>query len=231
MTEFHTKELDRLKRLLIEETQKEQITQKIHNLEAQIQGIKQRLEQASNEVCAICYDPPASCVVTPCCNKRFCGSCILKWMLRIPACPLCRNQIHPNDLKSIGTTVIAAPTQLPKKTDALLKILQENPDGRFLIFSRFDTTSIQETMTVPSHMIQGNKDMVAKQVADFESGNVKILLLNNHMAAAGLDLPSATHVILLHRMAIDEEKQIIGRAYRLGRTKPLHLIKLFHQKE
>jgi hypothetical protein len=46
-----------------------------------------------------------------------------------------------------------------------------------------------------------------------------------------MNIPAATHLILLHKMAAEEEKQILGRAYRLGRTKPLYFIKLLHQRE
>jgi hypothetical protein len=249
VSEFRKKELDRLKRLLAfkqEETyanpqMKEQaiknLTEKITRLEAQIHGIIQRLEQASKEVCAICFDTPTNAVLTPCCSKLFCANCILQWMLRTPACALCRANIHPNELKSIGDTQ-SSPAEkpvLPKKVEALLDIFRSDPDGRFLVFSRFDNPliNIQETITesYPSQTLQGNKDSIAKQIADFESGRVKILLLNSRSASAGLNLPSATHVILLHKMGNDEEKQILGRAYRLGRSKPLHFIKLLHQKE
>jgi hypothetical protein len=46
----------------------------------------------------------------------------------------------------------------------------------------------------------------------------------------GQDIPE-THVILLHAMTHEEEKQILGRAYRMGRTEPLHFIKLLHADE
>ena len=119
--------------------------------------------------------------------------------------------------------------------DALLQILQENPEGRFLIFSRFDSPlqSIQEQIenTYPSHTLQGNKDSIAKTLAEFEKGSIRILLLNSQSSAAGLNIPSATHLILLHKMGTEEEKQILGRAYRLGRTQPLHFIKLLHNHE
>jgi SNF2 family DNA or RNA helicase len=119
--------------------------------------------------------------------------------------------------------------------EALLEILQENPTGRFLIFSRYDSPleSIQEQIigNYPSHTLQGNKDSIAKTLAEFEKGNIRILLMNSQTSAAGLNIPSATHLILLHKMAAEEEKQILGRAYRLGRTTPLQYIKLLHQKE
>jgi len=38
-------------------------------------------------------------------------------------------------------------------------------------------------------------------------------------------------VILFHAMTHEEEKQVIGRACRMGRTEPLQCIKLVHEGE
>jgi len=249
VSDMKVKELERLKRLIAfkaEETYasaqaKEQalhaLQDKITKLEQQIEGITHRVEQASKEACAVCFDAPSSPVMTPCCSKIFCGGCILAWMVRTTACPLCRAQFHPNQLKHISPDAKPTPVapELPKKIDALLKLLEENPDGKFLIFSRFDNPLqniyeiISERYSIQT--LKGNKDSVAKTIAEFESGKTKILLLNSRIASAGMNIPSATHLILLHKMAVEEEKQILGRAYRLGRTTPLQYIKLLHQKE
>ena len=42
---------------------------------------------------------------------------------------------------------------------------------------------------------------------------------------------NASHVVLFHAMTPEEEKQAIGRAYRLGRKDPLHVLKLLHEGE
>jgi SNF2 family DNA or RNA helicase len=248
ITQLHVQKLDRLKRLYAfkqeepysNEQAKESalvnLRENIHRLEAQIQGIHQRLEQASKEVCAICYESPDKPVLTPCCSKLFCGSCMLNWMIRLPACPLCRASLHPTELKQLGDIHIPSTnTSLPKKQDALLNILQEHPNGKFLVFSKYENPLLQIQQHVDQHFpcqaLQGNKDQVAKQLAAFEEGNLKVLFLSSRFAAAGLNIPSATHVILYHKMGMEDEKQILGRAYRLGRKDPLHIIKLLHVKE
>ena len=255
VTEFRTKELLRLRRLLefkkVETYASEQakdlallnLQKKITSLEQQIQGIRQRILDSSDALCVICFETPTNPLVTPCCAKLFCGTCILNWVRVQPQCtlcPLCREQIDPRNLKSLGTSegttpAIATIATIPQKMDALLQILQENPNGRFLVFSRYDSPlqNIQEQInnTYPSHNLQGNKDSIAKTLAEFEKGNIRILLLNSQSSAAGLNIPSTTHLILLHKMGVEEEKQILGRAYRLGRTQPLHFIKLLHRNE
>ena len=79
--------------------------------------------------------------------------------------------------------------------------------------------------------MRGNKDHVSNVLSQFEKGDVKILLMNSATAGVGMDLKSATHVILMHAMRKEEERQIIGRAMRLGRTAPLNLIRLLHEEE
>lgn len=216
------------------------ITEKIRAAETDIQRVQTKLAQFSKEVCTICYDPPTNPVVIPCCFNVFCGSCILSWMVRTTACPLCRQPVLPQHLASITEDerqVSPRDTSSDIKLDktaALLKILQDNPEGKFLIFSRFDNplANIQETIQehYPSQTLQGGIS-AAKQIADFESGITKILLANSHTAVAGLNIPTATHVILLHKMAVEEEKNILGRSYRLGRTAPLNYIKLLNERE
>jgi SNF2 family DNA or RNA helicase len=127
-------------------------------------------------------------------------------------------------------------TQPPLKKDALLKILTENPNGKFLIFSRYDNPFTQlarelEQLHITGKELKGNKDVIQNTLLQFEKGSLRCLLLNSLQMGAGLTITSATHVILLHAMNLDEEKQILGRAYRLGRKDPLHFYKLVHSDE
>jgi len=248
VTEYRRKELHRLQRVLEFKRQEEysspqakvqalqNLEKKIQNATQQIQGIETRILEASKDSCGICFEEPQNTLITPCCTKLFCGNCMLSWFRLRTQCPMCRSEIDPANLKGLGTSAnILSTTNIPQKMDALLQILQENPTGRFLIFSRFDSPlqAIQEQVRAeyPSDTLQGNKDTIAKTLSEFEKGNIRILLLNSQIAAAGINIPTATHLILMHKMGIEEEKQILGRAYRLGRTKPLHFIKLLHTRE
>ena len=55
--------------------------------------------------------------------------------------------------------------------------------------------------------------------------------MNTIQMGAGLNITDATHVILLHSMTHEEEKQILGRAYRVGRTSELYFTKLLYPDE
>ena len=213
------------------------LEEKIQRVKGQINDIKTRVE--SNDSCPICFDTDDNPLITPCCSKMFCAPCILPWMARNMACPLCRENFHPSQLRAIGAQNIprghAAIPRLPKKSDALIKILEDNPDGKFLIFSRYENPlfALYERLsaTYTSATLQGNKDVIAHLLDNFAKGATKILFLNSRNAAAGINIPAATHLILLHKMAQEEEKQILGRAYRMGRTSPLNFIQLLTERE
>ncbi len=252
VTENRNKELDRLKKTYefksnleyhtpqAKEAALENLKSKISHLEEQLKTIRERIENYQQEICPICFDEPQSAVVTHCCNRIFCAACILNSLLRNPSCPLCREATHPSQLRHI-TTVLNRPqiqeSEKPlKKRDALLKILRENPTGKFLIFSRYDNPFHQieheiTNMNMKVRQVKGNKDAIQATLNSFAKGETQCLLLNSQHAGAGLTITTATHVILLHAMKIEEEKQIIGRAYRLGRSSPLTLYKLLHPDE
>ena len=216
---------------------------KMKGKEEAIKSIQERIEGFSTEVCPICYDAPTQPMVTPCCSRIFCGQCILSCRARSAACPMCRTEYRISQLKKITaekdeTEIVddAEPEEQEKKADALLRLFKENPAGKFLVFSRYDNpfTAMEEAITglgVTVKQLKGNKDGIASTLRQFQGGDVRCLLLNSHYAGSGLNITAATHVILLHAMTHEEEKQILGRAYRMGRTEPLHFIKLLHADE
>jgi len=126
--------------------------------------------------------------------------------------------------------------KLYKKEEMLMKILTESPDGKFLIFSRYDNpfetleASIQkEGITVCQ--LKGTKNTITSRIKKFSEGKLKVLLLNNQYSGSGLNIVATTHIILWHAMTMEEEKQIIGRALRMGRTENVTVIKLLNQGE
>ena len=217
---------------------------RISSLEEQIKGLKERIENYKTEICPICFDEPQTATLTQCCNRIFCGSCILTSLTRATTCPLCRTQISASGLRAVAAgplptvtaTTKAEEPQLLKKTEQLIQLLKTSPKGKFLIFSRFDNPFIQlsqeiEAMNLTVKLVRGNKDVIAQTLKTFQKGDTNVLLLNSLQAGAGLNITAATHVILLHAMTHEEEKQILGRAYRLGRTEPLDVIRLLHPDE
>ena len=219
----------------------EHLRGKIASLKQQIDNIRQRIENYKKEICAICYDEPQEPILTPCCSRIFCAACILMSLSKIQGCPMCRAPILPNKLASVSETkqvkkevkVIAA---RPKKIDALVDLIRSNPTDKFLVFSRYENPfrhmqTRLESDEIQVQTVKGNKDVINNLLNKFDEGQLRVLLLNSNHAGAGLNITSATYVVLWHAMSIEEEKQILGRAYRMGRSTPLHFIKLVHPDE
>ena len=206
----------------------------------QLTSLRARLEQVSKDSCSICFEEATSPCITPCCSRLFCGGCILQWLKRSVCCPLCREPFSPSQLIAIGPVRAGTPpARRLKKIDALMDILQRYPTGRFIVFSHYENPFVTieqeiQRASITVDVLAGpaqNKDAIAKRLADFEAGRVRVLLLSNRSAILGMNIVAATHIVLLHKMIPEEEKQILGCAYRMGRTKPLQFIKLFHERE
>jgi SNF2 family DNA or RNA helicase len=250
------KELDRLKKTYdfkasleyatpqAKENALKSLKEKMNSLEEQIKQLKERIENYKEEMCPICFDEPQNPTLTPCCSRIFCAGCILTSLTRQATCPLCRANIHAGGLRNLATAPVAKneiidPTAGPqplKKNEQLLELLQQKPEGKFLVFSRYDNPFLQiateiEGLNISVKQVKGNKDVIAATLKSFEAGKTKVLLLNSLEAGAGMNITAASDVILLHAMTHEEEKQILGRAYRLGRKEPLNVVRLLHPEE
>jgi SNF2 family DNA or RNA helicase len=208
-----------------------------------VAALQERLEQVSKDMCSVCFEEPKNPCITPCCSRVFCGGCILQWLKRSAHCPLCRDPFQASQLIAIGESrPRAQPVIQPrplKKREALLQILQDHPQGQFVIFSHYETPFLEleeqiAALSITVDHLAGpsqNKDGIAKRLADFEAGRIRVLLISNRTAVLGMNILAATHILLLHKMVPEEEKQILGCSYRMGRTRPLHCIKLYHERE
>lgn len=256
LCESREKELDRLeKTLAFKETMeyaspqaKDQaiasLKSKIQSINEQITSLKQRILHVKDEICAICFEEPKVPTMVMCCSRLFCGECIINCIQRSTSCPLCRAALGYTSLKQIDTELksedstentIVVPEK-PSKKDALMKLICDTSGGKFLIFNRYDNPFLEiegklleKGIRVAS--VRGNKDHISSILKQFEKGDIQVLLMNSTEAGAGIDLKSSTHIVLMHNMRKEEERQIIGRAIRLGRTEPLNLVRLLHETE
>ena len=228
----------------IKEQSLKNLKDKIDHLKEQMKSLKERVENYKDDVCPICYDEANDALLTSCCSRIFCALCVLQSISRNPTCPLCRTNMSPASLKKIATENVVVSNsatvndinQPKRKIDSFFEILQKNPTGKFLLFSRFDNSFIEvlegcASRNLVAKELKGSKDTIASILKNFRDGNVNVLLMNTIQMGAGLNITEATHVILLHSMTHEEEKQILGRAYRVGRDKELHFIKLLYPDE
>jgi len=254
LCETREKDLDRLEKTLAFKESMEYATPrakeeaiaslktKITSIKEQITSLKQRILHVKDEICAICFEEPKVPTFVLCCERLFCGQCIVTAIQCKPACPLCRAPLDFHRLRQIDSEgspekeAVEIRPKNPKKKEALLKLIKETQGGKFLVFNRYDNPFLElEGELLQSGIrvatVKGNKDHISSTLKQFERGEIQVLLMNSMQAGAGMDLKSATHVVLMHLMKTEEERQIIGRAIRLGRNEQLNLIRLLHEGE
>ena len=226
--------------------EKEKCDQKIKEIEGKLSALKDRVTQYKESSCPICFCDIEKPTLTPCCKNLFCFVCMVESLRRNPACPLCRAAISVQQLKVLGTDKPATkekkqeakPLTDEEKTKAarLLEFLEANKSAKILLFSNYDKTfnkliPVFEQKNITYSMVNGTSARIQKIIREFGEGQHQVLCLNARHFGAGLNIESASHVILFHRMAEEIEKQIIGRAYRFGRQNNLEVIHLLHANE
>jgi hypothetical protein len=211
------------------------LEKKIHSLKTQLNSIKERLELNSKGDCPVCYDSLAEeiPVLLQCCNNFICSKCVLTYMTgqqtnRV-ACVWCREPINLDRLTAISKKKpkhLLVSDKKPGKIDSVIKQIKEKPDGKYLLFCKYNDifTKIERRLSeenITTEILQGNKDMIAGAIDRFRRGESKVLCLHSDLQCAGLNLEAATDIFILHKMDITTEQQIIGRAQRLGRQASL----------
>ena len=218
---------------------------KVVRAREQLTSLENRIAGAANgDLCPICYDTPRTTTLTPCCRQAFCLACICECLATKPACPLCRVAIpSPKTLAVLGTDGTeteaeeAVAEQLPTKGAALLNLLAASkPEERYLVFSAHEASfkGLRELLAardIRCEVLQGTGARIDRLRRQFRDGTVRVLCMNARHVGAGLNLESATHVILYHRMNVELERQVIGRAVRFERSGELRVVHLVHEQE
>lgn len=208
-----------------------------------LQDLKQRLSELNKKLCSICMFEMESPIILEC-THSYCGICIVKWMEKKKDCPECRCKIDMNNLiaiKSVNDTnhIIEASTvgetTILSKEDTLLKIIKDKPEGKYLIFSKYDSGFIKLMKTlqdndITSSELKGHTAHMVNVLERFKSGQIKVILLNTNFAGSGIDISYATDVIIYHDMGV-AKNQAIGRAQRVGRNSVLTVHHLYYEHE
>jgi SNF2 family DNA or RNA helicase len=239
------RELEFYNSLDISEEQKEN---RIATLNIEINRIKERMNNLTERVtmladkpCPICYETFTNPIMLPC-THVFCGGCLIGWMRNGCNCPQCRAPIESQQLIAIikedEKNDLSASTERPvllSKEETFIKLLQDKPEGRFLVFSRIDSGFFQLSRLLLRHEIpysemKGSTSQMMRILERFREGELRVILLNTYYAGSGIDISYATDLVLFHSMGLDQV-QAIGRAQRVGRTEPLHIHTLMYSTE
>ncbi len=209
-------------------------------LREKMQSLIDRVTALDEKTCSICYDNFTSPILLPC-THVFCGNCLINWMRNGRVCPTCRHPIQSRHLIAIVSekneeVEIEEPVQeILSKEDTLIKLLEEKPDGKFLVFSRIDSGFWSLIQKLNEKRIQygemkGSTSQMVRTLERFKEGELKVILLNTYYAGSGIDISFATDVVIFHAMGTDRV-QAIGRAQRQGRTSQLFIHTLCYPHE
>ena len=214
----------------------ERYTGRIKSVEKQIAEIRGKYTERLDGECSICLGKLDKPVLITCCQNIMCGSCILQWNKNHNSCPLCRTATTPDSLIYIKNRN-ESPSNQPivkrrlTKPETILEIINNNKDGKFMIFSNYSETfkniyNVLQTNCISFKELKGQTTTRNKILKKFKEGNIKVLFLNSQSNGAGINLQEATDIILYHNLTQDLETQVIGRANRIGRKERLFVHQL-----
>ncbi len=130
-----------------------------------------------------------------------------------------RIQISPEDPVSKNVTHFVMFVEMEDKRFFLAEYIQQNPDGKFIIFvrTRIRAERVAKAMArveIPTLTIHGEKDQTDRTevMKAFRTGECKILIATD-LSARGIDIPDVTHVI-----NYDLPEKPENYVHRIGRT-------------
>lgn len=130
-----------------------------------------------------------------------------------------RIQISPEDPVSKNISHFVMFVEMDDKRFFLIEYLQQNPEGKFIVFVRTRVraervSKVLAKAEIPSMTIHGEKDQLDRTevMRSFRSGACKVLIATD-VSARGIDIPDVTHVI-----NYDLPEKSENYVHRIGRT-------------
>ena len=213
---------------------------KVESVDTKLKGIEERVSGCEKKLCPICATNVVDPSLTPCCRNVFCMKCIGMSLKYSKECPMCRTVLNLKDMKLIVKSKteeeIKTAEALPKKLDVIIDYILENPKRRVMVFSEYESTFnlIEDSFKknkINYSRLQGSSDRISNIVNKFKDNEFQVLLLNAKNFGAGLNLQFTDDIYIFHRMSVDLETQVIGRAQRIGREIPLQINYLCYENE
>jgi SNF2 family DNA or RNA helicase len=187
-------------------------------------------ELKNNKIsCSICYEQLCgdTISITSCCHF-YCDACIAK----INTCSICRNPFTLTKLNTNSTMI----NQYGSKIACLIEYINRFSGDKIVVYSQWGKNLgiIDKCLTeqgIPHVLFNNNLSKNQTMIAQFND-DVDVILLSSQTNYCGLDLYKSKHIIFMDKLfgkpeKIREiEKQMIGRAYRIGQTESVHVVRM-----
>ena len=231
-----------LKRLVVErQSEKDGHEKRIKGVRDEIGYLQENLKYIQDKItsaeCPICYEERKFPIMLKCCKNVFCMECLSRSISACNnRCPMCRKWLESDDLLAILDTPASSSSEggLAYNKYNSVKHLVDNSQGKkFLIFSTYDgsLSKLASVLDKKSQQISGTIARINNIVNEYKYEDLDVLLLNASHYGNGLNLENTTDLVFFHRMKPEMEKQVIGRAQRIGRTEPLRIHYMIYQNE
>lgn len=220
------------------------LTLTVNDLQNKIACMRSRL--LDDDICCICLENTRINAVVPCCATKMCLECVARWVMQKSSCVLCRRPLTFSDLHVIepeGTLV-----KTPQVADAdmygvhytkmqnMEVILRAHSGAKALIYSNHDK-SFEDICACLTRLgktydyIRGGHKQISNTVEAYKDDRIDVLLINATHYGSGLNLENTTDIMMFHALNTEIEKQVVGRAQRMGRTCDLRVWHLLHENE
>ena len=208
-------------------------------------------DDTNDEICAICIgEITGDDVGVIKCGHLYCYQCIKEYINKNNKCPTCMKDTKLEDIYMISfetqkeevkteTGVIDKYTLVRNIGTKLANLILyiKNLNEKFILFSQWDDLltkvgDILDSYGIKNVFCKGNIWMRDKAIREFiTKSDVKGIMLSSASAASGTNLTAATTVIMLEPVSgtyeyrRNTEFQAIGRAYRMGQTKKVTVVR------
>ena len=212
----------------------------LDKINTKINNIKQRIKETNQ--CPICYETCTNKCIMKCCQNSFCFNCLSTWLQNKKLCPMCKSKQTINNIlivdEAASTSEKPPHIVVKSKIEVALDIINDSDirNKRIIILSEFEGVLLSLEKELVSQNIQygylkGHQATIDKLLDKFNSAEINILLVNPTFYGSGMNLEETTDIIMFHKFNAEMEKQVIGRAQRLGRKSNLKLWYLLYENE
>ncbi|KAL0039084.1 hypothetical protein WJX77_007371 [Trebouxia sp. C0004] len=218
--------------------------------EAQTREMTPDDDSSSSQMCNVCLCPIRQLIIVlqPC-GHYYCENCTAAIRaVAYPRCPECRTRIsstfrvplssaqtqtHKEDPQHAQINVVGNwMSKIEGLIRRIVRLRQVAPEEKSLVFSQYPDALklVGKALHVNNiswvELKGGSKASAA--IREFETKEeVRVFLLPHKVGASGLTLNRANHVFLLEP-SMDPAilQQAVGRAHRMGQTRPVHVTRL-----
>ncbi len=198
-------------------------------------------------------------ITSSCCNHKVCENCIDNWYsMNKSSCIFCNSEnkfkddhlffekenIELNNNSNLYESKIENEKNINiekynNNKNVFLKEFIEsiNKESKIIIFSDYSHVFHYIIDICNKYNIKyvdldkGNIKDIDNVVNEYKYGNAQILLSNSTLFGCGMNFENASTILFLHKMESEIEKQVIGRAQRMGRKSVLEIIYLQYENE